>query len=61
MRYRTILQTSEKRYEDYMIDLKSKTALANCVKVCPIYDMKTVDVWSAPKNMDGITTPHTIF
>lgn len=49
MRYRTILQTSEKRYEDYMINLKSKTALANCVKVCPIYDMKTVDVWSAPK------------
>lgn len=52
MRYRTILQTSEKRYEDYMINLKSKTALANCVKVCPIYDMKTVDVWSAPKKFD---------
>ncbi len=52
-RYRTILQTGEgKRYEDYMINLKSKTALANCVKVCPIYDMKTVDVWSAPKKFN---------
>tara|TARA_R100000654_G_scaffold4814_3_gene14023 strand:- start:2144 stop:3358 length:1215 start_codon:yes stop_codon:yes gene_type:complete len=49
MRYRTILQTSGKRYEDYMINLKSKTALANVVKVCPIYDMKTVDVWTAPQ------------
>lgn len=58
-RYRTILQTGEgKRYEDYMINLKSKTALANCVKVCPIYDMKTVDVWSAPNkyNWDYNTT-----
>ena len=49
-RYRTILQTGDgKRYENYMINLRSKTALANCFKVCPIYDMKTVDVWSAPK------------
>lgn len=48
-RYRTILQTGEgKRYEDYMINLKSKTALGNVWKVCPIYDMKTVDVWTAP-------------
>lgn len=49
-RYRTILQTGDgKRYEDYMINLKSKTALGNVWKVCPIYDMKTVDVWTAPK------------
>ena len=58
-RYRTILQTgSGKRYEDYMINLKSKTALGNVVKVCPIYDMKTVDVWTAPHkfNWDYNTT-----
>lgn len=58
-RYRTILQTGEgKRYEDYMINLKSKTALGNVVKVCPIYDMKTVDVWTAPYkyNWDYNTT-----
>lgn len=58
-RYRTILQTGEgKRYEDYMINLKSKTALGNVWKVCPIYDMKTVDVWTAPYkfNWDYNTT-----
>lgn len=49
-RYRTILQTGEgKRYEHYIINLKSKTALANVFKVCPIYDMQTVDVWTAPQ------------
>lgn len=58
-RYRTILQTGHgKRYEPYMINLKSKTALANVWKVCPIYDMKTVDVWTAPHiyNWDYNTT-----
>ena len=49
-RVRTILQTGNgKRYEDYIINLKSKTACGNVFKVCPIYDMKTVDVWTAPK------------
>lgn len=49
-RYRTILQTGfGKRYEPYMINLKSQTALGNVWKVCPIYDMKTIDVWTAPK------------
>jgi predicted phosphoadenosine phosphosulfate sulfurtransferase len=49
-RYRTILQTGDgKRYEDYIISLKSKTALGNVFKVCPIYDMKTVDVWTLPQ------------
>lgn len=49
-RYRTILQLGDgKRYEDYIISLKSKTALGNVFKVCPIYDMKTVDVWTLPK------------
>jgi predicted phosphoadenosine phosphosulfate sulfurtransferase len=58
-RYRTILQTGDgKRYEPYMINLRSKTALANVWKVCPIYDMKTVDVWTAPHkfNWDYNTT-----
>lgn len=48
-RYRTILQTGDgKRYEPYMINLRSKTTNANIVKVCPIYDMKTIDVWTLP-------------
>tara|TARA_B100000212_G_C27374305_1_gene533996 strand:+ start:1031 stop:2239 length:1209 start_codon:yes stop_codon:yes gene_type:complete len=58
-RYRTILQTgSGRRYEDYIINLKSKTALGNVFKVCPIYDMRTVDVWTAPHkfNWDYNTT-----
>lgn len=58
-RYRTILQTGDgKRYEDYIISLKSKTALGNVFKVCPIYDMKTVDVWTLPQkfNWDYNTT-----
>ncbi len=52
-RYRTILQTGDgKRYEDYIISLKSKTALGNVFKVCPIYDMKTVDVWTLPQKFE---------